>query len=225
MKQLTNGIFSFFLLCLITNAQEGSPWISLNGNDVHPTRIVARLNNQRPDVVNQGGVQSTLNAAGSSVIQQSAGIPGLLVLDLPASSAAPRGAYRPTPNEKDQVEELLARIEVLKNSGHFQYVEPDYVWKVSQDAPDPAYTDGRLWGLKNTGQNGGEENADIDADLAWDVTTGSRMCWSPLLILEFDTLIRSLPAICGPILTRSLIMVSTMISMVGLMMSTVLTPF
>ena len=186
MKQLTNGIFSFFLLCLITNAQEGSPWISLDGNDVHPTRIVARLNNQRPDAVNQGGVQSTLNAAGSSVIQQSAGIPGLLVLDLPASSAAPRGAYRPTPNEKDQVEELLARIEVLKNSGHFQYVEPDYVWKVSQDAPDPAYTDGRLWGLKNTGQNGGEENADIDADLAWDVTTGSK----DVLVAVIDTGIR-----------------------------------
>ena len=30
-----------------------------------------------------------------------------------------------------------------------------------------------LWGLSNTGQNGGTPDADIDAPEAWDITTGS----------------------------------------------------
>jgi hypothetical protein len=31
---------------------------------------------------------------------------------------------------------------------------------------------GTLWGMRNTGQNGGTSGADIDATLAWDITTG-----------------------------------------------------
>ena len=39
------------------------------------------------------------------------------------------------------------------------------------DPNDPQY--GQQWHLKNTGQAGGIADADIDADEAWDVTTGS----------------------------------------------------
>lgn len=35
---------------------------------------------------------------------------------------------------------------------------------------DPSFT--QQWSLKNTGQNGGTQDADIDADEAWDITTG-----------------------------------------------------
>lgn len=35
---------------------------------------------------------------------------------------------------------------------------------------DPSFT--QQWGLKNTGQSGGVAGADIDAELAWDITTG-----------------------------------------------------
>lgn len=52
-------------------------------------------------------------------------------------------------------------------------VEPDYIVHANAAEPsDTAFTS--LWGLHNTGQNGGKADADIDAPEAWDYTTGSR---------------------------------------------------
>ena len=52
-------------------------------------------------------------------------------------------------------------------------VEPDYIVHANATEPsDTAFTS--LWGLHNTGQNGGKADADIDAPEAWDYTTGSR---------------------------------------------------
>ena len=68
---------------------------------------------------------------------------------------------------------LLARIKELQASNLFEYVEPD--WKVHLLAPptDSAFADGTLWGLENTGQNGGITGIDVNAVSAWDITTGS----------------------------------------------------
>lgn len=63
-------------------------------------------------------------------------------------------------------------IEVLKNNAAVAYAEPNYVWKKALTPSDTRYGD--LWGLNNTGQNGGTADADIDAAEAWDITTGSR---------------------------------------------------
>jgi subtilisin family serine protease len=58
-----------------------------------------------------------------------------------------------------------------------EYAEPNYIVE-TQSAPvttipdDPMFS--LLWGLKNTGQNGGLPNADIEAVPAWSVTTGTR---------------------------------------------------
>ena len=38
---------------------------------------------------------------------------------------------------------------------------------------DSAYVSGDLWGLNNSGANGGIFDADIDAPEAWDITVGS----------------------------------------------------
>lgn len=37
---------------------------------------------------------------------------------------------------------------------------------------DPNYVNGNMWDMNNTGQNGGANDADIDAPEAWDITTG-----------------------------------------------------
>ncbi|MDB6149846.1 MAG: peptidase and in kexin sedolisin [Chthoniobacter sp.] len=61
-----------------------------------------------------------------------------------------------------------AAIRQLKASGEVEYVEPDYLVYPSATPNDPRYTDGSLWGLHNTGQRSGTNDADIDAPEAWD---------------------------------------------------------
>lgn len=72
--------------------------------------------------------------------------------------------------------------------GLIEYAEPDYVLRAIATPNDTYY--GLLWGMNNTGQtvNGdpGAAGADIDADLAWDATTGS----SSVVVASIDTGIR-----------------------------------
>lgn len=49
------------------------------------------------------------------------------------------------------------------------YVEPDLLVTVYKDPNDPAYFNRLKWGLNNLGQNGGLNDADIDAREAWDI--------------------------------------------------------
>jgi len=60
----------------------------------------------------------------------------------------------------------------LRQSGSVEYVEPDYPRYATQTIPnDPRF--GTQWGLKNSGQEGGTVDADIDGPEAWVLTTGS----------------------------------------------------
>ena len=61
------------------------------------------------------------------------------------------------------------------------YAEPNYRVSVSALPDDPRLED--LWGLNNTGQDGGTADADIDAPEAWDSTTGS----SDVVVAVVDT--------------------------------------
>jgi subtilisin-like proprotein convertase family protein len=63
-------------------------------------------------------------------------------------------------------------LEILNKNPAVAYAEPNYVWTEALVPSDPIFND--LWGLNNTGQAGGVEDADIDAVEAWDITTGSR---------------------------------------------------
>ena len=62
-------------------------------------------------------------------------------------------------------------IEKLKKHPAVLYVEPDYIVHAAT-TNDPSFDS--LWGLNNTGQTGGTEDADIDAPEAWDISIGSR---------------------------------------------------
>jgi subtilisin family serine protease len=61
------------------------------------------------------------------------------------------------------------------------YAEPNYLLFTGAEPNDSYFPD--QWGLKNTGQLGGKVDADVDADLAWDETTGS----STILVAVLDT--------------------------------------
>src|SRR5919197_2200980 len=68
--------------------------------------------------------------------------------------------------------DTLEAVEAFKARADVLYAEPDYVRRKDAVPNDPRYAE--LWALKNKGQSGGTPGADIRAEAAWDVTTGSR---------------------------------------------------
>ena len=64
-------------------------------------------------------------------------------------------------------------LTTFNESSDILYAEPDYVLQVDDIIPNDARFDD-LWGLYNTGQDGGTEGADIGAIEAWSESTGSR---------------------------------------------------
>ena len=72
-----------------------------------------------------------------------------------------------------RVDSLLTdAYEIWANDPRIALIEPNYTFSVADTFPDDDRI-GNLWGLHNTGQNGGSLDADIDAPEAWDLQTGS----------------------------------------------------
>jgi len=83
-------------------------------------------------------------------------VPGLSLVKLP---------------EGVTVEAALSR---LKDAGEIIYSEPNYRIKIASAFPnDPNFNN--LWGMHNTGQTGGTDDADIDAPEAWEIITDSNV--------------------------------------------------
>ena len=62
-------------------------------------------------------------------------------------------------------------LAMLKASPEIQVAQPNHAVQLRNTVPnDASYS--QQWSLNNTGQNGGVAGADIDAELAWDITTG-----------------------------------------------------
>ncbi|MBN2474057.1 MAG: S8 family serine peptidase [Pirellulales bacterium] len=59
----------------------------------------------------------------------------------------------------------------LDQNTHVASYELDVVQKLQATPDDPQYE--RLWGLENAGQTGGTAGADIEAEAAWDISTGA----------------------------------------------------
>jgi len=76
------------------------------------------------------------------------------------------------------IDEAIARY---LNHLDVLYAEPNYIVQRLVTPNDPDF--GSLWGLHNTGQSSGTEDADIDAPEAWDITTGS----SNVVVAVIDT--------------------------------------
>lgn len=66
-------------------------------------------------------------------------------------------------------------------SANVEFVEPNYIFHVNKTPDDPMYSE--LWGMHNVGQKAGRAGVDINAEKAWDVTTGSK----DVLVAVIDT--------------------------------------
>jgi len=67
--------------------------------------------------------------------------------------------------------DLQEALAALAADSTIEYAEPDFVG-YGAGAPDDERF-GLQWGLHNTGQSGGEPDADVDAPEAWDISTGA----------------------------------------------------
>ena len=114
-----------------------------------PDRIIVKLEEDatRSDLEE---VNDQNNASTEKDLPRSQGNVVYLPSDLPVGEAVER--YEATPN--------------------VEYAEPDIVLRPSQtrSANDSYYL--RLYGLNNTGQNGGAQDADVNAPEAWNTITG-----------------------------------------------------
>lgn len=68
--------------------------------------------------------------------------------------------------------DLKVKAKSLENYREVIYAEPNHIFHATQNIPNDAGFGG-LYGMNNTGQNGGTIDADIDAPEAWDIATGS----------------------------------------------------
>ena len=76
---------------------------------------------------------------------------------------------------------VLSALAQFNGSADVVYAEPNYRYKLFLVPNDPNYPE--QWALDNTGQTGGTPDADIDANDAWDINTGS----SDVIIAIADT--------------------------------------
>ena len=149
-------------------------FVMIGSAKAHPTQILAKYKDQILVTASSG----LLRQAGSRILYNYPQMSQLALLEATV--------VVPGDTELAQRNRLIQRINDLKRTGLFEYVEPDYLIEASLTPTDQAFVDGTLWGLKNTGQNGGLAGADISAPAAWDITTGS----TNVVVAVIDTGIR-----------------------------------
>ncbi|NMH64029.1 S8 family serine peptidase [Shewanella salipaludis] len=71
--------------------------------------------------------------------------------------------------DSDGLADTLAKLNRLDG---VRFAEPDVSYYPDELPTDPDF--GELWGLHNTGQNGGTPDADLDAPEAWQISRGAR---------------------------------------------------
>ncbi len=152
--------------------------VRVEGKYAHPTRILACFKDSSQNLLNN----NELKNLGLVENERLKIVSGLVVFD----EMQTNNAITQLIDEEELVKNLTNRINALKKTGLFRYVEPDWIKKPHLTPTDTAFTDGRLWGLNNTGQNGGIAGADINAVSAWNVTTGT----SSVIVAIIDSGVR-----------------------------------
>jgi subtilisin family serine protease len=163
-RLLRHSVF-LFLLAASSFAQTGR-FEQIGNHEAASERVIVRYKSDARDQ-EANVLVNRISALGATEVKAFKEVPGLAVLQfldpiLPQSS----GVRERIP--------LMGKIKNLQSTGLFEYVEPDWLLSVNLEPEDAAYNDGRLWGLKNDGSNGGELNADINVSEAWNYTTGDK---------------------------------------------------
>ncbi|HEV8543361.1 MAG TPA: S8 family serine peptidase [Verrucomicrobiae bacterium] len=148
------------LLALVPSSFAAVDVIKFKGFEVEANSVLAKLKETEP-----GKIQA-FSVPDAQIQDRSRLVSGLLTLakQPPALQAL---------SVEDKAVALVKWIADLKASGQFEYVEPNYIRRPSLAPNDLRFVDGTLWSLYNYGQNGGIAGADISAQRAWDLTTGS----------------------------------------------------
>ena len=169
---------ALLLAGLSFTANADSRWVSIDGKDAHPSQVLAKLNLEARN--NAEALGRVLGENGVAIETRFKIVPGLILLateEEKLSGIQSIDSYQNSGNTKTP--SIPDLIDSLNASGLFEYVEPNYVSKIAVEATDASYEDNTLWGLRNLGLSTdgtpfGVIDADIDANLAWDVTTGSK---------------------------------------------------
>src|SRR5260370_14903744 len=129
----------------------------------------------------------------ATLVPTAASVPGEVLVKIQASTSSEQIATLQNGTDVDQAEQIASvgsgaiwrmhsrslstadLATALQNSPNVVYVEPNYIVHALDTPNDTLY--GQLWGMKNTGQAVGgvvgTAGADISAEAAWGVTTGS----------------------------------------------------
>jgi subtilisin family serine protease len=183
--QLVMRVIAYLLISLCTSMAGGEPsHVFANGHAAHPSRILARFKDAAQ--TRTTNTLALLSAAGVTIQREFRLVPGLVVLDELRPGVVRTTVTPPLAEPKKDGRPLMERMAVLRNTGLFEYVEPDFIFQSSGPPNDQYFNDGTLWGLRNTGQNGGTHGADIGAEAAWELTTGS----TNVIVAVLDTGIR-----------------------------------
>ena len=117
--------------------------------------LLVRFNETGVSATSNTTRQAVINAAGGGTIEKMfTTVPGLGLVKLPAG-----------------VSVLTAKSKFGTAIG-VKYAEPDFIVRIKRTPNDLRFNE--LWGLNNTGQQGGLPGADIKATSAWDINTGSQ---------------------------------------------------
>ena len=136
------------------------------GKEFTPNRVLVRF-----DLGIQNAQRAQVLAAlgGAKIAREFQLVPGLCVVDLPAG------------------ESVAQALKTFNQQPGILYAEPDYRVQAADLVPnDPRFAE--LWGMHNTGQSGGLEDADIDAPAAWAIHTGSRQVVAAVIDTGVDYL-------------------------------------
>jgi VCBS repeat-containing protein len=132
--------------CLLAVTGLSWPEFAIHPEIYDSSRILVRFKPEATDVAASGVLSGTRLGAEIDLV------PGLREVKL---------------SPEVSVETALA---AYKGNPHVLYAEPNYRVQLVGIPNDPRFSS--LWGLNNTGQTGGTNDADIDAVEAWDTTTG-----------------------------------------------------
>ena len=145
--------------CLAFSSLAAGPVLSF-----HPTHILIKP----LDGARLADLEKFHAAQGFRVVRQFARFGNIQVLQVP----------------KDLT--VAQAIASYQRSGWVKYAEPDYQVFPALTPDEPAYADGTLWHLNNTGQNGGLAGADIHAAAGWDLQNTA----SNVIVAIVDTGVR-----------------------------------